>query len=110
MDDSSQTSLSGYTSPKVENFSIFILSPLHPSGMPYLAKSEISAPVKLVGFDFHRSVQGSVAQRIQGVRGLAVGVWPSVRKRQDMGHAPKVAQPTRSRRAPQDYMKMQFIV
>ena len=49
-------SLSGYTLPKVENFQIFILIPLHPLGKPYLAKSEIYVPVKLVGFDFHRSV------------------------------------------------------
>ena len=47
-------SLSGYTSPKVENFQNFILSPLHPSGKPYLAKSELSWPVKLVGINFHR--------------------------------------------------------
>ena len=49
-------SLSRYTSPKVENFQIFILSPLLPSGKPYLAKSEICVLVKPVGFDFHRSV------------------------------------------------------
>ena len=49
-------SLIGYTSPKVENFQIFILSPLHPSGKPYLAKSEICVPVKPVSFDFHRLV------------------------------------------------------
>ena len=49
-------SLSDYTSPKVDNFQIFILSPLHPSGKPYLAKSEICTLVKPVGFDFHRSV------------------------------------------------------
>ena len=48
-------SLSVYTSPKVENFQIFILSPLHPSGKPYLAKSEIGSPVKLVSFNFYRS-------------------------------------------------------
>ena len=48
-------SLSGYTLPKVDNFQIFILSPLHPSGKPYLAKSEIRSPVKLVGFNIYRS-------------------------------------------------------
>jgi len=51
-----ERSLSDYTAPKVENFQIFILNPLHPYGKPYLAKSEIYAPVKPVGFDFHRSV------------------------------------------------------
>ena len=49
-------SLSGYTSPKVENFQIFILNPLHPSSKNYLGKSEICIPVKSVDFDFHRLV------------------------------------------------------
>ena len=49
-------SLSVYTSHKVENFQLFILSLLHPSGKPYLVKSEIYVPVKPVGFDFHPSV------------------------------------------------------
>ena len=31
------------------------LSSLHPSGKPYLAKSEIRSPDKLGGFNFHRS-------------------------------------------------------
>ena len=43
-------SLSGYTSSEVKNFQI--LSPLHPSGKPYLSKSEACRLVKLVGHPF----------------------------------------------------------
>ena len=53
---------------------------------------------------------GWVEIEVMGSGYGGVGAWPLVPTRQDMGRASKVAWPTRSRRAPQDYMKMWFIV
>ena len=46
-------------------------------------------------------MEGKTWRKIPRPRGtLPVGLWPPVPTRQDMGRAPKVAQPTRSRHAP----------